>query len=151
MLAGVEIKSLAVHPDERGYLMEILRDDEEFYAGFGQVYVTTCYPGIVKAWHAHTRQTDHICCLTGTMKLGLFDDREDSPTRGETMSLILGLVHPALVKVPPGVWHGFTAVGGEMAMILNVPTEHYDYEHPDELRRDPCDPDIPFEWFTQGG
>lgn len=151
MIEGVVIKPLRVHADDRGYLTEILRDDDELFERFGQVYVTTCYPGVVKAWHAHTLQVDHLVCVAGTMKVGLYDDREDSPTRGEVMSLVLGLVRPALVKVPPGVWHGFTPVGGEMATLLNVPTVHYDPAHPDELRREPFDPDIPFEWITRGG
>ncbi len=151
MIEGVIVKPLRVHADDRGYLMEILRDDDEVYERFGQVYVTTCYPGVVKAWHAHTKQTDHLVCVSGTMKVGLYDGRPESPTRGETMSLVLGLVRPALVKVPPGIWHGFTAIGTESAMLLNVPTVHYDPEHPDELRRDPFDPEIPFEWVTRGG
>jgi dTDP-4-dehydrorhamnose 3,5-epimerase len=151
MIEGVIIKPLRVHADDRGYLMEVLRDDDELFEGFGQVYVTTCYPGVVKAWHAHARQTDHLVCVSGTMKVGLYDDRPESPTRGQVMSLVLGLVRPALVKVPPGIWHGFTAVGNETAMLLNVPTVHYDPEHPDELRRDPFDSEIPFEWVTRGG
>jgi len=64
---------------------------------------------------------------------------------------MLGLVHPALVHIPPGVWHGFTSVGGELATMLNLPSRHYDHEQPDELRRDPFDPEIPFEWVTRGG
>lgn len=150
MIEGVVIKPLAVHTDERGYLMEILRDDDEMFERFGQVYVTTCYPGIVKAWHAHAHQVDHLCCLGGTAQIGLYDDREDSPTRGETMSLVLGLVHPALVEVPKLVWHGFTALGSEMCLVLNVPTQHYNYEEPDELRREPFDPEIPFDWSAKG-
>ena len=151
MIDGVVVKPLRVHADDRGYLMEILRDDDELFESFGQVYVTTCYPGVVKAWHAHARQIDHLVCVAGTMKVGLYDDREDSPTRGKAMSVVLGLVRPALVRVPPGIWHGFTPVGGETATLLNVPTVHYDAQQPDELRRDPFDPDIPFEWITKGG
>ncbi|NLO74433.1 MAG: dTDP-4-dehydrorhamnose 3,5-epimerase [candidate division WS1 bacterium] len=151
MIEGVALKSLNVHADERGYLMEIFRDDDELFERFGQVYMTTCYPGIVKAWHAHTRQHDNVCCVAGSMRLGLFDDRADSPTQRETMSLILGLVHPVLVHIPPGVWHGFTPAGPETATMVNVPTQHYDYAEPDELRRDPFDPDIPFDWLIRGG
>lgn len=151
MIHDVIIKPLGVHADDRGYLIEILRDDDELFERFGQVYVTVCYPGVVKAWHAHARQTDHLACVAGTMKLGLYDDRAESPTRGEAMSVVLGLVRPALVRVAPGIWHGFTPVGGEPATLLNVPTLHYDYREPDELRRDPFDPEIPFEWLTKGG
>ena len=63
MIAGVRTKQLTVHADERGRLMEILRRDDEVFVGFGQVYVTTVYPGIVKAWHYHKCQTDNLACL----------------------------------------------------------------------------------------
>ena len=151
MIDGVVTKQLRPIADERGYVMEILRDDDELFSKFGQVYITTCYPGIVKAWHAHQHQYDHICCLQGTAKLGLYDDREDSPTCGQTQAIMLGMLSPLLVRVPPLVWHGFTPVGGEMSLILNIPTEHYAPDTPDELRRDPFDPAIPFEWRTRGG
>ncbi len=164
MIEGVTTKPLRLIPDERGYLMEILRDDDELFLKFGQVYVTACYPGVVKAWHAHSRQVDHICCLQGTAKLGLFDDREDSPTRGQTQAFILGMlnpplgvardgepVEPLLVQIPPLVWHGFTPADEETVIMLNVPTEHYVRDDPDELRRDPFDPAIPFEWNMRGG
>ena len=151
MINGVVTKSLRLLSDERGYLMEILRDDDELFTKFGQVYVTACYPGIVKAWHAHRDQSDYICCLQGTAKLGLYDEREGSPTCGQTQSFVLGVLNPLLVRVPPMVWHGFTPVGGEMTLMLNVPTAHYNYDDPDELRRDPFDPEIDFQWHTEGG
>ena len=59
MIEGVRIKRLSVHADERGFLMEILRSDDEVFERFGQVYLTTAYPGVVKAWHMHKKQTDY--------------------------------------------------------------------------------------------
>ena len=151
MIDGVVVKPLQVHADDRGYLMEVLREDDPLFERFGQAYVTCAYPGRVKAWHAHQRQTDHLCCVAGTVKLGLYDDREDSPTRGETAAVVMGLVQPGLVRIPPGVWHGFVALGGEPAVVLNLPNLPYDYQAPDERRRDPFDPTIPFTWLTRGG
>ena len=151
MIDGVLVAPRKPLADERGRLMECFRSDEPDFEKFGQAYITTAYPGVVKAWHSHAVQTDHLVCVAGTMKVGLYDDRAGSPTCGKVMSCVLGLVHPALIRVPPGIWHGFTPVGNELAMLLNVPSVHYDFHKPDELRRDPFDPDIPFEWITRGG
>ena len=63
------VKALKVIPDERGHLMEILRCDDEMFQKFGQVYLTTGYPGVVKAWHYHKAQTDHFCVIKGMMKV----------------------------------------------------------------------------------
>ena len=78
---GVIIQSLKVVPDERGRLMEIMRRDDPFFTGFGQVYLSTVYPGVVKAWHYHRIQDDRFTCVRGMVKAALYDDREGSPTR----------------------------------------------------------------------
>nr|MBP7529564.1 dTDP-4-dehydrorhamnose 3,5-epimerase family protein [Syntrophorhabdaceae bacterium] len=83
MIDGVAVKTLNVIPDERGRLMEILRNDDDIFTQFGQVYMTTTYPGVVKAWHYHKKQEDFIACIKGMIKLVLYDDREGSPTRGQ--------------------------------------------------------------------
>ncbi len=151
MIDGVRIKQLTRHVDDRGYLMEILRDDDEMFIEFGQVYVSAVFPGMVKAWHCHEQQTDSFCVLRGNARIGLFDDRPDSPTCGEAQGIVCGDLKPLVVQIPPLVWHGFAAVGGEMALVLNVPNRHYDADAPDELRRPLEDPDIPFDWFSKGG
>lgn len=151
MIEGVSIKQLRRIVDDRGFIMEILRDDDEVFRGFGQAYVSGIFPGIVKAWHCHERQYDTFCVVSGNAKIGLYDDREGSPTRGETMAVVIGELNPALIQIPPLVWHGMVALGGEPALLLNLPTLHYEREAPDELRRPPFDPEIPFEWLTKGG
>lgn len=151
MIDGVKIKTLKVIPDERGRLMEILRRDDELFGAFGQVYVTTTLPGVVKAWHKHEKQTDNVACVAGMIKLALYDGREGSPSQGEISQFYLGVHRPILVQIPPGVWHGWMCVGPEEAVIVNVPTEPYDREHPDEQRLDPHDNPIPYEWRRKDG
>jgi dTDP-4-dehydrorhamnose 3,5-epimerase len=151
-IEGVQRIPLTRHADDRGYLVEILRADDPHFDRFGQVYVSLCRRGFVKAWHAHERQTDRFCVVSGTSKIGLWDGRGESPTCGQYDQVILGDTgENVLLIVPPLVWHGFAAVGGETAVVLNVPTEHYNAEQPDELRRDLDDPAIDFDWFPRGG
>ena len=83
MIDGAAVKRLKLIPDERGRLMEILRCDEDLFVRFGQVYMTTTYPQVVKAWHYHKVQDDFITCVRGMLKLVLYDDRDGSPTLGE--------------------------------------------------------------------
>ena len=146
MIEGVKIKPLKVIPDDRGRLMEILRSDEELFLGFGQVYLTTAYPGVVKAWHYHKKQADNFACLRGMLKVALYDRREGSPTAGEVNTFYLGDHHPMLLQIPPMVWHGFMNIGTEEAILLNCPTRPYNREEPDEYRVPPHDNDIPYDW-----
>jgi dTDP-4-dehydrorhamnose 3,5-epimerase len=151
MIAGVKIKKLKVMPDERGHLMEMLRCDDDLFQKFGQIYLTTTYPGVVKAWHLHTRQTDNIVCVRGMIKLVLFDPREDSPTHGEVEQIFLGIHNPLLVQVPPQVYHGWMCISPEEAYMVNCPTEPYDPADPDEVRIDPHVNSIPYDWSRKDG
>ena len=107
MIDGVRTKQQRVIPDERGRLAELLRCDEDAFDKFGQVYMTTAYPGVTKAWHFHKIQTDNFSVVRGMMKIVLYDDREDSPTNGEVNEFFVGDHNPMLVQIPPGVYHGF--------------------------------------------
>ena len=100
---GVQTKPLKVIPDERGRLMEILRCDDALFRKFGQVYMTTVYPGVVKAWHYHKVQHDSFAVVRGMLKLVLFDSREGSPTRGQAQEFFIGVHNPLLVQIPPMV------------------------------------------------
>jgi dTDP-4-dehydrorhamnose 3,5-epimerase len=151
MISGVAVKKLKFIPDERGRLMEILRSDDEVFAGFGQVYLTTTYPHVVKAWHYHKRQDDSIACIKGMIKLVLYDAREGSSTRGEIDVFYMGDHDPQLVKVPQMIYHGWKCISEEEALIINVPTMVYNYTDPDEFRIDPHVNDIPYDWERKDG
>lgn len=146
MIKDVQIKKLKLIRDERGRLMEILRSDEEIFQRFGQVYITTAFPGVVKAWHYHKKQDDYFTCISGTMRLALYDAREDSPTYKEVNDFIVSLDDPILVKIPKSVYHGFKCVGNKEAIVINVPTLPYNRRDPDEYRVDAFDNDIPYDW-----
>ena len=151
MIEGVKVRQLRFIPDERGYLMEILRSDWEEFERFGQVYVTAGYPGAVKGWHYHKLQTDHFVCIHGMAKVVLYDRREVSPTHGEVNEFFIGERNPCLIKIPSGVVHGFKGVGEDVALIVNVPTELYDYSQPDEYRLPHDTDEIPYDWTLKHG
>ncbi len=151
MIEGVKIKQLRVIPDQRGRLMEILRADDDLFEAFGQVYMTTTYPGVVKAWHLHKKQKDNVACVQGMIKLALYDPREESSTYREVNEFYLGTHNPLLVQLPEGVYHGWMCVSPEEAIVVNVPTEVYNREDPDEFRLDPHTNDIPYDWRKRDG
>lgn len=151
MIDGVQVKALRVIPDERGRLMEILRNDDEFFQQFGQVYMTTTYPNVVKAWHYHKLQTDNVAVVKGMLKLVLYDRRDGSPTKGEINELFIGEHNPLLVQIPPEVYHGWMCISETEAIVINIPTEPYNRTDPDEYRLHPHENDIPYEWARKDG
>jgi dTDP-4-dehydrorhamnose 3,5-epimerase len=151
VIQDVQVKPLKVLVDERGRLMEMLRSDDPLFKGFGQVYMTAAYPGVVKAWHYHKKQWDHFVCVRGMAKVVLFDSREQSRTRNEVNEFFMGDHHPILLQIPPLVYHGFKCVSDGEAIIINCPTECYVYDNPDEFRVDPHGNDIPYDWARKDG
>ena len=151
MIDGVAVKRLKVICDERGRLMEILRADDEMFKAFGQVYMTTAYPGVVKGWHYHKRQSDNMAVVHGMMKIVLYDGREGSKTAGEVNEFFAGVHNPILIHIPPLVFHGFKCVSPEEAIVVNTPTEVYNYREPDEFRIDAHTNDIPYDWNRKDG
>lgn len=146
LIDGVREKKLAVVADERGRLAEILRIDDEIFTKFGQAYFTTAYPGVVKAWHYHKYQTDYFCAVKGMVKLVLYDNRENSPTFKTINEFFIGEHNPRLIVIPPLVYHGFKTISLEEAIMINVPSEPFNHERPDEYRLNPDGPEIPYDW-----
>jgi dTDP-4-dehydrorhamnose 3,5-epimerase len=148
---GVKAKALRIIPDERGWLMEILRaDDGEFFTKFGQVYLSATYSGVVKAWHYHQVQIDNFTCIAGMVKLVLIDTRPESPTNGAINEFFIGVQNPMIVQVPNLVYHGWKCISAESSVVVNVTTEPYHYSDPDEFRLEPHDT-LPYDWTRQDG
>jgi dTDP-4-dehydrorhamnose 3,5-epimerase len=146
LIDGVNTKYLKVIPDERGWLMEILRCDDDVFEKFGQVYFTAAYPGVVKGWHLHKIQKDNLVCVNGMIKVAIYDGRNISSTYGELNEFFIGEKNPMMINIPTHVYHGFQALGDETAMCINISTHPYNYDKPDEYRLEPDTDKIPYNW-----
>ena len=130
--------------DERGAVLLMLRSTDPHFQRFGEIYFSTVYPGVVKAWKNHRRLTANYACVHGRIKVVLYDDRSESATTGGLMEVVIGPDEHALVIIPPGIWHGFQGIGEAVSILANCATEP---SSPDELdRRDPGSAEIPYEW-----
>lgn len=139
------------YPDEHGRLGEIIRADDPWFEKFRQVYFTTAYPGVVKAWHYHKKQTDYFYVIKGMVKVALYDDRESSPTKSIVKELYHGKHCPGLLRIPPGVQHSWMCVSEREAYIVNVVSEMYNCAEPDEFRNGLHNNDIPYDWTRRDG
>ena len=149
MIDGVIVKPLRRIPDERGFIMHMLRADDPEFEEFGEIYFSAAYPEAIKAWHLHKKMTLNYAVVVGMIKLVLYDDREESSTRGELQELFIGRENYQLVKIPPLVWNGFKSVGNQTAILANCATLAHD---PDEIvRMSPFDGSIPYDWDMKQG
>jgi dTDP-4-dehydrorhamnose 3,5-epimerase len=150
-IAGVRAAPLMVHPDDRGYFLELQRWGHglaaEFPADRTQVSAALNYPGAVKAFHYHLHQTDCWNAVKGLLQVALVDLREGSPTFGLRNTLYVGPLRPWQLLIPPGVAHGYKVIGAEDALLVYM-TDQF-YNPADEGRIPYNDPSINYDWETQ--
>jgi dTDP-4-dehydrorhamnose 3,5-epimerase len=141
---GVIVTPLARIADERGTILHMLRADDPHFLGFGEIYFSTVYLGVIKGWHIHREKTLNFAVPVGRIKLVLYDDRPESATRGILEEHFIGEDNYVLVTVPPGVCSGLKVIGTGAAVVANCATLPHD---PSEIDRiDPFDPSIPYDW-----
>ncbi len=143
-IAGVLIQPLSQIGDERGKIMHMMRVDDSAFEKFGEIYFSVVYPGVIKGWHLHKEMTLNYACISGKIKLVLFDERESSASKGVLQEIFLGEENYKLVQIPPGVWNGFKGLGIKEAIVANLATTAHD---PHEITRmDPLNNYIGYDW-----
>ena len=144
-IQDVTIVSSKLVTNERGFLREITRHDQPGFFPIGQLYQTCTRQGVVKAWYKHRTQTDGIFVQAGSMKMVLCDDRDGSPTKGVVQEILIDEKAPALVRIPPGLWHGFKSMSGDL-LLLHFNSHAFDFGTPDEERIPFDSARIPYQW-----
>ena len=147
LIDGVKTTTLKVIQDDRGAVMHMLKDTDEHFERFGEIYFSMVDTIAVKAWHRHKVMTLNYACIYGRIQLALFDDRPFSPTQGAVNTIYLEgfpeYREYKLITIPPMVWNGFRAdlipIGERFpvsmtlpAIVANCATHSHD---PDEIER----------------
>jgi dTDP-4-dehydrorhamnose 3,5-epimerase len=154
LIDGVRIAPLQVYPDDRGFFTELARLGQGLAAEMLpddvrkiQVSLTLTYPGTIKAIHYHSEQTDLWAPVAGMLQVFLYDLRRKSRTFGAINTIFAGRFQPWEILIPPGVAHGYKALGVEPIQLVYFTDRHY---NPADERRLPYDhPDIAYDWEIQ--
>jgi dTDP-4-dehydrorhamnose 3,5-epimerase len=117
-----------VYTDDRGW--SLMNQLQGVMTAQGQVNFSVQYPGVIKAWHRHHKQTDFWLCLTGHIKVGVHRESDK-----KSWLIVTGEKKPGVVIIPPPLWHGAATVGDTQAGLLYYVTHAYDAKAPDEDRR----------------
>jgi dTDP-4-dehydrorhamnose 3,5-epimerase len=151
-IEGVQVQRLTIHADPRGLLTPVMDVRSSFWdEPIVYAYRFTILPARIKGWGMHDLQTDRYFVVSGSVRVVLFDGRDDSPTSGSFVQVYFTDRTPGLVKIPPGVWHADQNWGETEAHVINFPTRAYDADNPDKYRIDPHGDAIPFDWSIRDG
>jgi dTDP-4-dehydrorhamnose 3,5-epimerase len=132
----IKVKPLVVHTDLRGRLYECWRSDSDA-PPVEQVIVTTLRPGVVKGWHKHQFQFDQVICIQGEIQVAWWIEEAGLDRPFELDWTPLSSYDMNKVIIPPGYWHGFQNLGTKEAFVLEMVSELYDKDNPDDERMDP--------------
>ena len=140
----VKITPLKIISDNRGKVMHMLRKDSDVFDKFGEIYFSTINYESIKAWHLHKESTLNYVCIKGNVKLVLYDDRKESPTKGILQEIILTPKNYFLVTIPPMIWNGFKGLDKEESIIANCLNMPHDEK--EMVRIDLLDKSIDYKW-----
>jgi dTDP-4-dehydrorhamnose 3,5-epimerase len=124
---GVVIRDLRKSTDSRGWLAELFRQDDldpEFYPAMS--YISSTIPGVTRGPHEHADQADLFCFIgPSNFKLRMWDNRADSETFNNVITLVAGEENPKSVLIPAGVVHAYQNVGLIPGIVFNCPNRLY--------------------------
>ena len=143
-IEGVKIITKKVISDDRGKILHMLKNDDEEFQKFGEIYFSYVFPKKIKAWHIHKKMTLNYVAAFGKIKLVLYDDREKSSTFGKIQEIFLSNENHCLVIIPPLIWNGFTSADDNQAILANCSDIPHDKS--EILRLDFNDPKFPYDW-----
>jgi dTDP-4-dehydrorhamnose 3,5-epimerase len=149
LIEGVQVREVKnVCKRQGGVLTELFRRDWALdEAAVDQIFQNILQPGEISGWHVHQFTTDRIFVNWGHMQIGLYDARTGSPSFGRVNEFQFGTDRPALVIVPPGVWHAVKNNTGEASALINIVDRAYRYENPDHWRLPIDTPEIPYKFI----
>jgi dTDP-4-dehydrorhamnose 3,5-epimerase len=122
MIHDIKISKLKIISDNRGKVMHMLRSDDTIFEKFGEIYFSTIFYESIKGWHLHKEASLNYVCISGKVRLVLYDDRMYSETKGEYQEIILSPENYFLVTIPPNVWNGFKGLDKKESIIANCLT-----------------------------
>tara|TARA_B100001029_G_scaffold177945_1_gene183573 strand:- start:91 stop:525 length:435 start_codon:yes stop_codon:yes gene_type:complete len=144
MIHDVKITPLKILSDSRGSVMHMMRNDSKIFESFGEIYFSTIFKDSIKAWHLHKESTLNYVCIKGAVKLVLFDERPESPTKGKYQEINLSPKNYFLVTIPPNIWNGFKGLYEPESIIANcLSLPHNEKEM---VRKNHSDQKFNFKW-----
>ena len=146
-IEGVFFSPRASIPTPGGPVLHLLKGNGLARLCHGEIYFSEVWPGHIKAWKRHRLQTQHFAVPHGRLLLAIYDDRPNSPSRGVLLDLVLDRQTAwGILRIPPGLWYGFAAIGQDAALICNCADQPHDPAEGEKTA--PDDPKMP-DFFTR--
>jgi len=144
-IAGVVLTQLKTIFHPKGNVFHAMKKSDAGFNGFGEAYFSTANCGDVKGWKKHIRMTMNLVVPVGEIRFVIYDDRNESSTKGSFFDVCLSQQNYQRLTVPPGVWMGFKGIGNGLNLVLNLADMVHDQEECENITLE----SIPYEWGVE--
>ena len=121
LIEGVNLFPLQKIVNPKGDIFHALKNLDEGYSGFGEIYLTQIYKNKVKGWKRHNKFKLNLIAISGKVKFVIFDDRDFSKTKGMFLEIILSPKdNYQRLTVVPGLWMAFSGMDEDVSTLINI-------------------------------
>jgi len=129
LVNDVIITPLKIVNVQGGDVLHGMKFNDPGYYGFGEAYFSSVHSGTIKAWKRHREMTLNLVVPVGSIRFVVYDDRDNSSTKGVYQEVCLNRDNYCRLTIPPHVWLGFQGVDEMTSILLNIANiEHYSEE-----------------------
>ncbi|MBN2018179.1 MAG: WxcM-like domain-containing protein [Candidatus Cloacimonetes bacterium] len=126
----MRLESIPKHSDDRGFLVEFMREDENYLNFKGQVYCSTISPGDIRGNHYHKYKNEIFCVMKGKLKVLI---QKVGSRNIEEVVLDSNKENIDRILVLPGYAHSFENIGDEETILLAYGDQVHDHDNPDQF------------------
>ena len=127
-------------PTDGGDVMHALKNSDNGFNSFGEVYFSWVEQGAIKAWKCHQHMTLNLVVPLGEVSFVFHIMDQKKSIRTEN----IGEEQYARLTVPPGIWFGFQGKASGRSLLMNVADMAHDQ---DEVLRKKTS-EIVYNWST---
>ena len=139
---GVILTSLGIIEVEGGNVLHAMKQEDNGFNGFGEAYFSTIEHKVIKGWKRHFEMTLNIVVPIGHIRFVLYDDRDNSKTKGFYQEVSLSRNNYQRLTVPPMIWFAFEGIAKESSLLLNLASIPHRKEEQENLSLD----EIGYKW-----
>ena len=115
-LTDILVTPLRRIPTIGGDVMHALKDSDDGFNGFGEVYFSWVEQGAIKAWKYHQHMTLNLVVPLGEISFVFHRKDQENCFRTEN----IGEEQYVRLTVPPGIWFGFQGRGSGQSLLMNL-------------------------------
>ena len=116
----IKLTRLSIIEDEKGPIMHALKNSDDAFKRFGEIYFSEIYFGKIKGWKRHLKMHMNLIVPEGLVKFVFYDAKLNNFEEYE-----IGIKNYFRISVPPGLWFAFKGLE-KRNLVMNIADIEHD-------------------------